>query len=149
MVSANYGIDVVMNSISRRNLKSGAILWIPLVVWMTVIFIGSSLSADAVNQAIHPHHYPLSLVIGHIGEFAILSVLCHRFIRAYKFLPTHWTWFAVLTINLFYGAVDELHQMFVPGRVPSIVDLGYDSLGAVIGLVVYETKIRIVNSAKQ
>tara|TARA_B100001245_G_C22535516_1_gene268928 strand:- start:16 stop:465 length:450 start_codon:yes stop_codon:yes gene_type:complete len=149
MVPANWETDVSMNNIRRRNLVSIAVLWILPVLWMIVIFIGSSLSSDTINQATQTHHYPLSLALAHIGEFAVLSILCHRLIRSYKFLPTGWAWIAVVTITSLYAATDELHQMFVPGRVPSIVDLGFDLIGAVVGLAVYETKMRILNVLRQ
>ncbi|MDP7578948.1 MAG: VanZ family protein [SAR202 cluster bacterium] len=141
--------DKTMNPNERRNPVSSALLWLPPVVWMIVIFIGSSLPANTINQATQSHHYPISLALAHIGEFAIMSILCHRLIRSFNLSPTGWTWLAVITITLLYGATDELHQMFIPGRVPSFVDLGYDFLGAVVGLAVYEMKTRMLNISKR
>lgn len=34
-----------------------------------------------------------------------------------------------------FGAVDEWHQGFIPGRSPSIADWGADSIGALVGLL--------------
>ena len=56
-----------------------------------------------------------------------------------------WAWFAGgrvlphwLTIGMgwMYGVVDELHQMFVPNRIPSFLDWVADATGVVIGYVV-------------
>ena len=149
MVPANWKNDVPMSNIGGRDLVSRALIWMPPVLWMIIIFIGSSLSANTINHATQSHSYPLSLALAHIGEFAILSILCHRLIRSYKFLPTGWAWLTVITITVLYGATDELHQIFVPSRVPSIVDLGFDFIGAIVGLAVYETKMRILNVLRQ
>jgi len=38
-----------------------------------------------------------------------------------------------------YAITDELHQSFVPGRHPSLVDiLLFDNLGAILGLVLWQ-----------
>ena len=41
-----------------------------------------------------------------------------------------------VALAVFYAATDELHQAFVGGRRPSVVDLGIDATGALIALVV-------------
>lgn len=43
-----------------------------------------------------------------------------------------WAW--LLTIA--YAATDEFHQSFVPGRGDSIVDVGIDSIGSALGLLI-------------
>ena len=40
-----------------------------------------------------------------------------------------------LAIAIAYGASDELHQAFVPGRSADVHDLAADAMGAVIGTV--------------
>ena len=46
-----------------------------------------------------------------------------------------------MVLSAGYGVTDELHQSFVPGRVPSWLDIGYDTLGALFGLVVAELAV--------
>lgn len=36
---------------------------------------------------------------------------------------------------ILYAFTDEFHQSFVPGRTPSLIDVGIDTIGAFIGLV--------------
>ena len=40
---------------------------------------------------------------------------------------------AAALIAVAYGAVDEIHQGFVPGRVPAVADAVADAVGAMIG----------------
>jgi VanZ family protein len=42
---------------------------------------------------------------------------------------------ATLLITTAYGASDELHQMFVPGRSPELYDLFADAVGGALGLI--------------
>jgi VanZ family protein len=55
--------------------------------------------------------------------------------------------FAVLAAAL-WGLLDEIHQTFVPGRSPDIVDLLADTLGAVVGASL-RAAIRIVRPARR
>jgi VanZ family protein len=41
-----------------------------------------------------------------------------------------------------YGAMDEVHQMFVAGRTPSIGDWIADAIGAVIGVWLVDRAMR-------
>ncbi|MBI2046915.1 VanZ family protein [Candidatus Pacearchaeota archaeon] len=42
--------------------------------------------------------------------------------------------FVVLLVSFVYGALDELHQFFVPNRVADIFDFGKDAAGSLISL---------------
>ena len=42
----------------------------------------------------------------------------------------------VVLVGLFYGAGDEFHQTFVPGRNASVADLIADGVGSYIGAVI-------------
>lgn len=39
----------------------------------------------------------------------------------------------LLSLGLLYGALDEWHQGFVPGRTPSLGDLWADAVGLILG----------------
>ena len=70
----------------------------------------------------------------HAVEFGVLALLLHRAIRPSNALGRRPLWAAVLLLTIAYGATDEGHQSFVPGRVPSWGDLAYDSLGGLVGV---------------
>jgi len=41
-----------------------------------------------------------------------------------------------ITVGVAYACLDELHQLFVDGRGASIKDVGIDSLGIGLGIVI-------------
>jgi VanZ family protein len=45
----------------------------------------------------------------------------------------HKRWVALL-LAVAYAASDEYHQSWTPGRTPSVVDVGIDTVGAALGL---------------
>jgi len=52
------------------------------------------------------------------------------------------TFFAAWAIATLYAATDELHQVFVRGRTPSLVDVAIDSLGAAAGIALLAWALR-------
>jgi VanZ family protein len=71
----------------------------------------------------------------HLTEYAILALLWYR---ALGWGGSGWRIKAALTALVLaagFGALDEAHQIYVPSRTPSVVDVGWDSLGAALGLV--------------
>ncbi len=72
----------------------------------------------------------------HFAEYGILSFILVHFLKIY--LPQKDKWFFFIGASLLatlYGGLDELHQFFVPGRDCSVVDLGADFTGAIVGSV--------------
>ena len=68
----------------------------------------------------------------HLAEYAVLGVLLAFAIRARNPLP--WPPLVVaLIIGSGYGALDELHQSFVPGRDGDAFDWVADTLGVALG----------------
>ena len=59
----------------------------------------------------------------------------------------------VLTISIIYAILDEVHQLFVPGRNASIEDILTDSIGIFSSIIIYtyiskkqkESKKRLIN----
>lgn len=74
----------------------------------------------------------------HLTEFAILGLLLLRGLRKQSQVRSQgWCWrqaFQAWMLVVLYAASDEFHQLFVPNRQASVVDVFIDSTGAAIGL---------------
>lgn len=49
----------------------------------------------------------------------------------------------VLGFVVLYAMSDEYHQSFIPGRGPSIYDVGIDGCGGALGIMLVKTKLEI------
>ena len=73
--------------------------------------------------------------IGHVAEFTCLGLL----LRWLFDMLTRKKWQSYgmpLACGVLVAAVDETIQMFVPDRGPRITDVGIDSLGVILGIVI-------------
>jgi VanZ family protein len=114
----------VRNLITYRNgirLRQAAAL-----AWMAVIFAFSSMPGSDV-----PSRYG---TLAHFVEYAILGALLVGVFRDHKPSGAAAAWSTIAASA--YAVTDELHQAFVPGRVPDVSDWGVDTLGAFVGALV-------------
>jgi len=108
--------------------------WLPVLLWMALVFYLSA-------QPDRPHHPEdtIGLIIrkvGHMAEYAVLAGL------------VWWAWFRnseggtqrillhAFALSGLYAICDEVHRFFVPGRNGRFLHAGFDSLGAILGLLV-------------
>ena len=133
--------------------------WLPLLIWMGLIFSGSSdvLSGDHTSRFFVPfmhwlfgHRLSLEQIGflhvlfrkgGHLTEYAVLCVLCWRATASYSLgpialhpAPTRNHFLVSVTLSALYAASDEFHQSFVPTRTASFYDVMIDTVGAALGL---------------
>jgi VanZ family protein len=104
--------------------------WLPVLVWAGVIFALSSI--PSLNSGLGTWDTVLRKC-AHMTEYAILAVLLVRATGSYA-------WAFALAVA--YAASDEVHQLFVPGRHGSPVDVAIDAVGVLIGLALLRTKLR-------
>ena len=73
----------------------------------------------------------------HFIEYGILGVLLAiAFVNVPpRWLPIGWIWVAAALISILYGASDEIHQIFVPGRCATVADWVADVFGAIVGVL--------------
>ena len=127
-------------------VKHFVLYWLPVMVWMGVIFLISSLpkaTLRATRQELtnhpaltnHSAYGEWLTPIGHTVEFAVLAVLLYRLLTSYPGLGGRYVLGGAFVLTVSYGLTDELHQYFVPGRNVSVVDIALDGLGALIGLM--------------
>ncbi len=137
-------------------MKSFIKYWLPLLVWLGVIFLGSTnlMSAEHTSRLIVPFLLWLKpgmapdrilfiLIVmrkcAHVGEYAVLALLLWRALRS---VPTTLQpkrpilFIAVLIACAVFAASDEFHQSFFKSRTPSIRDVLLDVSGALIGLLI-------------
>lgn len=109
--------------------------WAPPILYMGLIFAISSMKQPPLPT---PKFEWLSIdKIYHFIEYGILSVLLTiALINAPpKWLPQNWIWVTSAIISILYGASDEWHQTFVPGRFATFSDFVSDAIGAIAGVV--------------
>lgn len=140
-----------------RTLRSIAVRWMPVLIWMCLIFSGSgdqasfqhssgllrpllvwlfpSLSDEGFENTVF-----VIRKIAHVFEYAVLSMLLWRALRRARLgQEMSWEWSRVLSafgLAVAYAVTDELHQLAVPTRQGSPIDVLIDSLGAGLGLAV-------------
>ncbi|MDP2401517.1 MAG: VanZ family protein, partial [Actinomycetota bacterium] len=107
--------------------RIGIVRWVPATLWAGAIFAVSSVPGS--NLPPGPYAAP-----GHFVAYAILGTLIYIALRPRHLRPAAVS-LAIILASL-YGATDELHQAFVPGRTPDITDWGIDTLGAAAGVLV-------------
>lgn len=113
-----------------RSMNSG---WLLVALWMGAIMgIGVSIVIP-IRDGDLLRWFGLKAV--HVAEYAVLSFLLYRVLDpgAREYRPDR-GWLAVL-FTVILGGVDELGQLFIPGRSGQLVDVGIDGVGAVLGQV--------------
>ena len=104
-------------------MKKKLSLWLPVVIWMTIIFYFSN------RPDLPGGHFDwldfVSKKAAHVSEFFILNLLSYRaFQRRY---PDYSFLFTLLV-----AFSDETHQLFIPGRGAQLTDVIIDSTGILI-----------------
>ena len=113
---------------SKHDLRPHLILWAPVVIYMAAIFYVSSLSNPPVPVGTDkPLHWLAYLGLAVVIVRALAGGLPRRI--GFGMAVT------ALLITIGYGATDEVHQMFVPGRTGDINDLMADAGGALAGTI--------------
>jgi VanZ family protein len=110
--------------------------WLPAIGMMIIIFLASNTPARDI-----PNFGPLDMVIkkaGHMLGYALLA-LAYWYGLGFK---KH-AWWLALVLAILYAMTDEFHQVFIPGRHASWVDVfGFDGGGAALALLVSASFLR-------
>jgi VanZ family protein len=138
------------------NLRAFLKYWLPVLLWMTLIFSASadSHSSQHTSYFVEPilrWLFPkmsqdgiesIHLFIrkcGHFTEYALLALLVWRALHHTKNHLPPWSWPKVggtLLVVFIYAASDEFHQSFVPTRTARVSDVFIDTAGGATGLLV-------------
>jgi len=136
-------------------MKSFLKYWLPLLIWLGVIFVNSSSAMSAEHTSRHvlpfllwlkpgmsPQAIWISLVFvrksAHVIEYTVLALLLWRALRSVSLLRPHTliAFGAALLGSTLFAASDEFHQTFVKSRTASGRDVLLDVAGALLGLLI-------------
>jgi len=115
----------------RVDLQSPRWLWGPVILQMALIFVASSIP----NLGALPGG--VSDKSGHSIGYAMLAGLLLRAFAGGRVRGITWTrGLLAILLATCYGATDEFHQLFVPGRSADRYDVVADFIGATLGVAV-------------
>ena len=115
-------------------------LWLPVFVWMGVIFFLSSqpslptpeddLLADILSALSHAFVFGVLMTL----LLRAMSGGLRRTSRRQALLP--------FALTMAYALTDEFHQSFVPNRTPDMFDVILDAIGAGVALGIWYAVVR-------
>jgi VanZ family protein len=107
--------------------------WLPLVAYIALIFILSSLSSMPFDPSIG---LPDKLV--HFCEYFVLAALTARALHSLPWPGSMWlTLLLTVLIVGALGGLDEWYQSTVPNRTPELLDWVADAAGGLLGGMTY------------
>ena len=119
-----------------------------VLLWMIFIFIMSSFSAGessrqsglVVNFIANLFNISnlnmLSHIIrklAHFTEYFVLGILVYNMMCKYHKLA-----YIGMVVCIIYAVIDEIHQIFVPGRSCQITDILIDIVAAIMAIIIFK-----------
>lgn len=109
-------------------MKKLGLRWLPALGMMAAIFILSSTPGAALDSVGLGPWQPRKTL--HMLGYALLAASFLFALGWPSVSRPGWAW----ALSALYAVSDEFHQLFVPGRGSSPLDVVIDSLGALLGL---------------
>jgi len=70
----------------------------------------------------------------HLSIYTLVGIFIMSFISTYK-IHLKYKFLISILVGLVYASSDEIHQSFIPGRTASIIDVGIDTVGVFLGII--------------
>lgn len=110
--------------------------WLPPAAWAELIFVLSSVPDLAPPEVMQFRFWDK---VAHAVVYAVLGMLIAR---GWSGTNSRYALLGTIITGTLYGASDELHQFFVPGRFSQITDIVADALGSTLGAWVWLRALR-------
>ena len=106
------------------------LIYFPLIIYWFLLLVATSLPAQDLPKT------GVSDKIEHFSAYLILAVLLNFTLMFQNRFPKlkKKAWLYTLIIILTYAGLDEIHQLFIPGRDCDILDWLADASGVMLGL---------------
>lgn len=125
----------------KQNIKTFLQYQFPAIGWALFLFVMSSLP-DLPGPKLG---IDFEDKLQHLIAYSILGFLIARaffYQNRYANWKKNFLWMAII-IGIFYGIMDEFHQYFVPGRFTDILDALADSIGTILGALLFRYRLRL------
>ncbi|MEC9488188.1 MAG: VanZ family protein [Halanaerobium sp.] len=106
------------------------VLLVILLATHLVIFFLSGLDGQQIGGWLTVPDY-----LAHYLEYSFLSVLWFLYLNYGRKGKRKRLYLYPILLTILYGLTDEIHQLYVPGRVFSLTDLLADFCGAITGVL--------------
>lgn len=108
-------------------------LWLPVFLFLGIIFYASTIPGNNIRC-----FFAWQSVAYHFFVYLFLALfLTVALKKTFPDKPAIKMIFFVIIFGVIYGIMDEFHQAFTPGRSVSGFDVFVDSLGTIIGSIIY------------
>jgi VanZ family protein len=105
---------------------------------MGFIFYISSVSGKDLPEIIVRHDMLFRFSIYHSCVYLVLGYLFRRALKnTYPDMVAKKVFLITVLFGVLYGVTDELHQVFVPYRTVSVLDVFNDGVGSFLGSLIY------------
>lgn len=131
----------------KKDVWKSGVFWGIAVVWMLLIFYMSAQPAENSDKMSGGILLWIEQTLGIKGTSFIIRKLAHLFEFAFLAFCLNAAFFYArqqrpaylwaLCLTSLYGASDEFHQLFVPGRACQLRDWLIDTSGAAAGTLVF------------
>lgn len=118
---------IFYNSLMPASLSSAQSMGLVRLFNQLLSKLGLSISLDTLSMVVRK--------LAHMFEFFVLSILVLLLFIECGFLTKKAVVFGLLA-TLLVASIDETIQLFVIGRYGSVVDVGIDMIGGVLGTLV-------------
>jgi VanZ family protein len=115
-----------------RSARSILLAWLPVIAYMGLIWFLSS-RPISVPLVWFPHRDK----VVHLLEYGTLGALAARAIHGSMLISLRTALISGFALSVGWGALDEVHQAFVPKRSADLLDLAADIVGALLGVACY------------
>jgi len=153
---------IAIQKIPPPPFKKKLLAWLPTIMWLGMIafFSTDTFSSEhtgsilekiikAVYGPISPAHFKMIHVFvrktAHFTVYGFLSLVAYYSWRTTFPRRARWTFMwsvLALLVTLAAGSADEIHQIFVPSRGPSVYDVLLDGAGAMFVQILLATFTR-------
>lgn len=107
--------------------------WLPVIAWSAIIFIFSAQPTGVASEIDWQDFFLKKSA--HVVVFFVLCTLTYRALLREGVSKKKATVCALL-FSILYGASDEFHQSFTPGRDPRVRDVLIDTVGALLAIYI-------------